>query len=70
MQDIQYISQTDTRRYMLTYLMTLSHKQVEDLGFSLVQDQNGEYLISYVLAGSLASEYEKMNPGDVIKVLL
>jgi hypothetical protein len=70
MEDIQYISQTDACRYILTCLITLSHKQVEDLGFSLVQDQNGEYLISYVLAGSLASEYEKMHPGDVIKVFL
>jgi hypothetical protein len=70
MEDIQHIPQTNTRRCILTYLITLSHQQVEDLGFSLVQDQNGEYLISYVLAGSLASEYEKMHPGDVIKVLL
>lgn len=37
---------------------------VEDLGFSLFAHHNGDYVVSYVLAGSVASEYEKIAPGD------
>ena len=37
---------------------------VEDLGFSLLAHHNGDYVVSYVLAGSVASEYEKIAPGD------
>jgi hypothetical protein len=39
----------------------------EDLGLSLFLDQSGEYVISYVLPGSLAAEYEEIQPGNVVR---
>jgi hypothetical protein len=39
----------------------------EDLGLSLFLDQTGEYVVSYVLPDSLAAEYEKIQPGDVVR---
>lgn len=39
---------------------------VEDLGFALFSHQNGDYVVSFVLPGSVASEYEKLAPGDIV----
>lgn len=40
----------------------------EDLGLCLFLDhQSGEYVISYVLPGSLAAEYEEIQPGNFVR---
>ena len=39
----------------------------EDIGLSLFLDQSGEYVISYVLPGSLAAEYEEIQPGNFVR---
>ena len=39
----------------------------EDIGLSLFLDHTGEYVVSYVLPESLAAEYEKIQPGDVVR---
>ena len=39
---------------------------VEDIGLSLFFGKDGEYVVSYILADSLASEYEKIQVGDVV----
>jgi len=39
----------------------------EDLGLSLFLDQTGEYVVSYVLPDSSATEQEKIQPGDIVR---
>ena len=39
----------------------------EDIGLSLFLDHTGEYVVSYVLPDSLAAEYEKIQPGDIVR---